>query len=224
MHYCTVLAISVACLLRLSEAQTIDPSTVSDETKTKWCNDQKAACPLLCLQQGASDEPTANDCTDSTLVYSCICSNGLQPNASEYSQTIPFYECQEAGNQCVARCPKTDSACQTTCRTANPCGAQVSETVLFPSAISSSLTLRQNPTRVNTSTISTMSATRTSQVTATSATDTDATAAFTGFGAASTTGTGGDSSDAKALAIGLGRSYGLAVVFIGISAGFTFLL
>lgn len=205
MHYITILAISVTCLLRFSKAQTIDPSTVSDETKTKWCNDQQAACPLLCLQQGASDVPTANDCTASSLVYSCICSNGQQPNASEYSQTIPFYECQEAGNQCVARCPKTDSACQTTCRTANPCGAQ-------------------NPTRVNTSTTSTMSATRTGDAAASSTMDADTTAAFTGFGPASATGSGGDSSDARALAIGLGKSYGLAMVFIGLSAGFTFLL
>lgn len=69
-----------------------------------------------------------------------------------------------------------------------------------------------------------MSATRTGDVAASSTTDADTTAAFTGFGAASTTGSGGDSSDARALAIGLGKSYGLAMVFIGLSAGFTFLL
>lgn len=147
----------------------------------------------------------------STLAYICLCDNGLTPNASEYSQTVPFYECTEAANQCVNRCPRGDSACQSQCRTASPCGAQ-------------------NPTRVNTSTISsTMSATSTGGG---GAAATDASAIYTGFGAASTTGSdsgsdsgsGGSSSNAQALAIGFGRSWGLAVVFVGISAGFTFML
>ncbi|KAL8720497.1 MAG: hypothetical protein Q9225_002650 [Loekoesia sp. 1 TL-2023] len=205
MYHSMILAIVTTPLLQLAASQTIDPSTVDDSTKQKWCDDQQASCPLLCLQQGASDVPASNDCTADTLAYSCVCSNGQQPNASEYSQTIPFYECTEAGTQCVNNCPKSDSACQTACRTAHPCGAQ-------------------NPTRINTSTISTMtmSATKTGGAAATSAAD--ATAAYTGFGAASTTGSGGDSNDARALAIGFGRSYGLALVLVGVSAGFTFML
>ncbi|KAL8842533.1 MAG: hypothetical protein Q9170_000487 [Blastenia crenularia] len=194
---------TAASLFQLVISQTIDPNTVDPATRQKWCDDQKASCPLLCLQQGVSDVPETNNCTAETLVYSCICSNGQQPNASEYSQTIPYYECTEAGTQCVNNCPKGDSACQTACRTAHPCGAQ-------------------NPTRINTSTISTMSATPTSGSAATGGAD--STAAYTGFGAASTTGSGGDSSDAETLAIGFGRSYGLALLFISISAGFTFLL
>ncbi|KAL8804615.1 MAG: hypothetical protein Q9223_005634 [Gallowayella weberi] len=143
----------------------------------------------------------------STLAYSCVCDNGLTPNASEYSQTVPYYECTEAATQCVNRCPKADSACQSQCRTAAPCGAQ-------------------NPTRVNTSTISsTMSATSTGGgASATDASATDASAVYTGFGSSPTTGSGGSSSDAQALALGFGRSWGLAVVFVGVSAGFTFML
>lgn len=139
----------------------------------------------------------------STLDFSCVCDNGLTPNASEYSQTVPFYECTEAATQCVNRCPKTDSACQSQCRTANPCGAQ-------------------NPTRVNTTTSSTMAATATRG----GAAGTDASdSSYTGFGDAATTGTSEESTNsAQALAIGFGRSWGLAVVFIGISAGFTFML
>ncbi|KAL8714780.1 MAG: hypothetical protein Q9220_001293 [cf. Caloplaca sp. 1 TL-2023] len=130
--------------------------------------------------------------------------NGQQPNASEYSLTIPYYECTQSANLCVDNCPKGDSACQSTCRTAHPCGAQ-------------------NPTRVNTSTISsTMAATATGGSAATDGAST----AYTGFGAASTTGSSskGDSSDAGSFVVGFGRSYGLAAVFIGISAGFTFFL
>ncbi|KAI4171482.1 MAG: hypothetical protein LQ343_004220 [Gyalolechia ehrenbergii] len=203
MHCPMILPIVASHLFQLAISQTIDPSTVDPSTRQKWCDDQQASCPLLCLQEGTSDAPTSNDCVADTLSYTCICSNGLQPNASEYSQTIPYYECTEANSQCVNNCPNGDSACQTSCRTAHPCGAQ-------------------NPTRINTSTISTMAATTTGGAAATDAAD--ATAAYTGFGSASTTGSGDDSSDARALVIGFGRSYGLALVFIGISAGFTFML
>ncbi|KAL8735827.1 MAG: hypothetical protein Q9181_002686 [Wetmoreana brouardii] len=204
MQYSTLLAILATPLFRLAAPQIIDPSTVDDATKQKWCDNQQASCPLLCLQQNASDTPASNDCTPSTLAFTCVCDNGQQPNASEYSQTIPYYECTEAATQCVNRCPSADSACQSQCRTAHPCGAQ-------------------NPTRVNTSTVSTMSATPTGG--STGASETGASAVYTGFGTASTTGSsGGGSSDAQALVIGFGRSYGLALVFIGISAGFTFML
>lgn len=67
-----------------------------------------------------------------------------------------------------------------------------------------------------------MAATTTGGAAATSGAD--ATAVYTGFGSASTTAGTGDSSDARALVIGFGRSYGLALVFIGISAGFMFML
>ncbi|KAL8939088.1 MAG: hypothetical protein Q9211_002901 [Gyalolechia sp. 1 TL-2023] len=203
MHYSMIYTIIAANLFQLALSQTIDPSTVDPSTRQKWCDDQQASCPLLCLQEGTSDPPTSNDCTAETLAFTCVCSNGLQPNASEYSQTIPYYECTEAGTQCVNNCPDGDSACQATCRTARPCGAQ-------------------NPTRINTTTISTMTATTASGAAATDAAD--PTAAYTGFGPASTTGSGDDKSDARALVIGFGRSYGLALLSIGISAGFTFML
>ncbi|KAL8915724.1 MAG: hypothetical protein Q9172_006725 [Xanthocarpia lactea] len=201
MQYLTTFAVFSTLLIQTAVPQTIDPSTVDPGTKETWCNNQKASCPLLCLQEGASDVPTSNDCTPSTLVYSCVCDNGLTPNASEYSQTVPFYECTEAATQCVNRCPSDDSACQSRCRTAAPCGAQ-------------------NPTRVNTTTSSTMSATATGG----GAAATDASAVYTGFGAASTTGSEDSSNNAQSLVIGFGRSWGLAVVFVGISAGFTFML
>src|SRR5271163_1563967 len=84
-------------------------------------------------------EPCA-DLEQTTLDFDCVCGNGQSPNASEYSQTIPYFECQEYGDQCVAAC-NGDSTCQGACRDNNPCGAQ-------------------NPTRVNvTSTSSAMSST-----------------------------------------------------------------
>ncbi|KAI4254033.1 MAG: hypothetical protein LQ352_003338 [Teloschistes flavicans] len=183
MHYFTTLVMLVTPLFQLVVPQYIDPSTVDDATKQKWCNDQQAACPLLCLQMNASDVPASNDCTASTLAFTCVCDNGLQPNASEYSQTVPYYECTESANHSLQA---------------------------------------QNPTRVNTSTISTMSATSTGG--SSGSKETGASAVYTGFGAASTTGSSSGKSDAQSLIFGFGRSYGLAIVFIGVSAAFTFLL
>lgn len=53
---------------------------------------------------------------------------------------------------------------------------------------------------------------------------TDAAEDYTGFGDSEPAGGSDSSSNAQALAIGFGRSWGLAVVFVGISAGFTLML
>ena len=52
------------------------------------------------------------------------------------------------------------------------------------------------------------------------ASETEDSEAFTGFGDAATTGSSDGASGAQSLVIGFGRSYGLALVFIGVSAGF----
>jgi hypothetical protein len=57
-----------------------------------------------------------------TLNYGCVCGNGLQPNVSEYSLTLPYFVCQEWGNQCVKNCG-IDNACSSSCREDHPCGA-----------------------------------------------------------------------------------------------------
>ncbi|KAJ5463294.1 hypothetical protein N7475_008238 [Penicillium sp. IBT 31633x] len=101
-----------------------DPSSVPYSTREAWCNSQTSACPLLCLQlPGASGTPTTNTCEATDLQYECLCSNGVSPNATEYSQTIPYYTCTENNNQCVLGCDG-NSVCQNNCRVDNPCGAQ----------------------------------------------------------------------------------------------------
>ena len=199
----------------------------ADPILEKWCNDQKSTCPLLCLQTtGGRLRPQQNDCTpvnskpdhgqytrslttkQSSLTYICVCSNGQQPNASEYSLTIPFHECQEYGNQCVRACPSNDAACQTDCRTRNPCGAQ-------------------DPKRVNISTTSTgapSTATATGDATDSTA---EATEVYTGFGSDSTATAesgNGNANDAQALVIGFGHTYGLFIVLTIVCGCFTFMV
>ncbi|KAK2625552.1 hypothetical protein QTJ16_004864 [Diplocarpon rosae] len=181
---------------------TIDPNSVSLAIRQGWCNSQQSTCPLLCLQlQGDSSTTEANDCDAESLTYDCICGNGLTPNLTEYSQTVPYFTCTEYGSQCVAAC-NGNSLCQSECREDHPCGAQ-------------------NPTRVNLSTVTTSStkppAGATSGVVYNGLGDAGSTTSPSG---AEATGTKSGSE----MALDAGRAYGLAVVLAGIFAGFTLIL
>jgi len=182
----------------------IDPNSVPLSTRNSWCQSQTTACPLLCLQlPGASSTTSDNTCDATTLEYSCICGNGMSPNASEYSQTLPYFLCTEYGNQCVAACGGA-TLCQSACRQDHPCGAQ-------------------NPIKVNvTSTSSVMSST----TLAAGASSGTAGVVYTGIGGAATTSAASSSSTKSGsdATLDLGRSYGLAVVFLGLFAGFALVM
>jgi len=184
----------------LGQAQySIDPNSVPIGTRDGWCTTQKQSCPLLCTQvQGGSSTTASNNCYPDSLTYTCVCGNGISPNASQYSQTLPYFICSEFGTQCVAAC-NGNTQCQSACRSDHPCGAQ-------------------DPVRVNTSTSSTMPST-------TAAGGAGSTQVFTGLGgaAATTTSASGKKSDAQSV-LDMGRSYGLAVVFTGIFTGFALVM
>ncbi|PLN82877.1 hypothetical protein BDW42DRAFT_192693 [Aspergillus taichungensis] len=115
---------SLAGAINAQTVVTIDPSSVDISTREQWCLSQTSSCPLLCLQYPKStSEPTSNTCDSDTLSYTCVCDNGKSPNASEYSQTIPYFICTEENNQCVDKC-NGNSKCQASCRDDHPCGAQ----------------------------------------------------------------------------------------------------
>ncbi|GAD94151.1 conserved hypothetical protein [Paecilomyces variotii No. 5] len=181
----------------LGAAQSIDPNSVPIDTRDQWCESQQTSCPLICLQlPGASSEPRDNSCNAKTLTYSCVCSNGMQPNSSEYSQTLPYFICTEYNNQCVNNC-NGDSSCQSACRDDHPCGAQ-------------------SPKRYN---ITTTSAT--SNPTA-SASGTGGDVVYTGFGSASTG--SAKKGDASTFALEIGQVYGLFGLAAGFLGGFALLL
>ncbi|RMZ76120.1 hypothetical protein DV738_g5090, partial [Chaetothyriales sp. CBS 135597] len=125
MHFLWLSVAVLPSLLGVALSQTVDPNSVPLATRAQWCQSQITQCPLICLQtKGNSAGTEANDCDADTLTYNCICSNGIAPNASEYSQTLPYYICTEANNQCVANCGTGNNACASSCREDNPCGAQ----------------------------------------------------------------------------------------------------
>jgi hypothetical protein len=194
--------LGLAGLSAAQDAYNIDTSKVSDSDKQTWCDNQKAQCPLICLLQPGVDTMTTiqNDCNPDDLSYSCICANNISPNLTEYSQTIPFYKCQEWGNECVKNC-NGDNICGDACRADHPCGAQ-------------------HPPGPNSSVLATMSQTSTASSTARTSVP------VTGFGgAAATTAASSSNKDGAASSmLNLGQSYSLAIVFAGLFAGFAIIL
>ncbi|TEY49824.1 hypothetical protein BOTCAL_0283g00100 [Botryotinia calthae] len=179
----------------------IDPESVDLNTRKSWCQAQTQTCPSLCLQTGSSST-TTNTCDPDTLNYACICGNGLSPNASEYSLTLPYFICTQYATNCVNNCTSCVNncsevnICQAACRDDNPCGAQ-------------------NPTRINTTSSTTQSSTGTAGASSTNA------VAYTGLGGSSSTST--PKSGAQ-MTMDFGKSYGLAVVFTGLFAGFALVM
>lgn len=177
----TAAAIASSALLSLASAQEqyqISPDSVSETTRQFWCNSQITQCPLICLQPPSETANIIdNTCEQETLSYSCVCGDGLSPNVTQYTQTLPYFICQEWGNQCVAACGNGNNACSSDCRENHPCGAQ-------------------DPIRPNSSTISsTMSSSSSSTAKEAGATtDSSGGTIYSGFGGASAT---GDSSSAE---------------------------
>ncbi|TQN68282.1 hypothetical protein CSHISOI_07175, partial [Colletotrichum shisoi] len=192
---CTLFAVAAAFVATAQTDYVIDPSSVRLSVRQGWCQDQKASCPVICRE--ISNKPVqVNECDPQALTYGCICGNGLQPNMSEYSVTLPYHVCQEYGNQCVADCGLGSNTCSNDCRVNNPCGAQ-------------------NPTRVNTT--SSAGADATASATATES----ANAVFTGI--AGENGSSGSGSSAAAT-LEMGRSAGLAVIVGSVLGAVAFLL
>ncbi|EQK99610.1 hypothetical protein OCS_04671 [Ophiocordyceps sinensis CO18] len=79
-----------------------------------------------------------NDCDPKQLTYGCLCGNNKRPNVSEYSLTLPYFICQEWGNQCVKDC--TNNRCASDCRENHPCGASA------PKKYNSTASSSVNPT------------------------------------------------------------------------------
>ncbi|KAF9699805.1 hypothetical protein EKO04_002332 [Ascochyta lentis] len=208
MH--STLALSFAAFAGLAAAQStsqndypyrIDPQSVSSANRQYWCDQNEAQCPLICLQQpGVTSSTTSdNECDPDQLTYSCVCENGVSPNITQYSQTLPFYICQEWGNQCVTNC-NGDNTCANSCRADHPCGAQ-------------------SPYKGNSTSSSTMSATSAPSGSATS------NIPVTGFGgAASTSAPSGGSTGAAAATFVPGAATSMAVLFGSVFFGFAVLL
>ncbi|KAI1319477.1 hypothetical protein F5Y16DRAFT_390861 [Xylariaceae sp. FL0255] len=103
------------------EQYTIEPSSVDITTRDAWCSQELSTCPIIC-EQIPPGGYVSNTCNSTTLEYTCTCQNGMSPNLTQYSLTLPFFICQEWGTQCVAGC-NGDNSCASDCTQNHPCGA-----------------------------------------------------------------------------------------------------
>ncbi|EPE10419.1 hypothetical protein F503_05514 [Ophiostoma piceae UAMH 11346] len=186
----SLLAVAAALVSSVHADYVIDPNSVSLTIRKGWCASELSTCPLIC-EQAKPFSTEVNTCDPTTLTYGCICGNGLQPNISEYSLTLPYFVCSEWGNQCVTACG-SDNSCSSDCRQKHPCGAQ-------------------NPSRANTTTASASGASATGSSTAT-ASDT----IYTGLGGNS----GSSGSSSKSAGVGRYSGLGLGLTLGGLAAGF----
>lgn len=210
MHMISSLALVFVAINGALSQTLANPNSVPIATRDQWCLSQKTQCPYICTQLPTTDGSPAtesNTCSPDDLSYSCVCSNGQQPNSSEYSQTIPYYICTENNNECVANCGGV-SSCQSNCRTQNLCGAQ-------------------DPKRVNTT-----SASASASATGAAASATSSGAVYNGFGASGSSGSaqttkassGTKTGAATRTLLHIGQVYGLAMVVVGFFAGFAVIL
>lgn len=185
---------------------TIDPETVPLSTREQWCESEKSTCPIIC-QQVEPRTTLVNECDPEKLNYGCLCGNNKRPNMTEYTLTLPFFVCQEWGNQCVTACGG-NNACESSCREDHPCGAS-------------------DPAKQTASS----TGTSTTKPTASSTNDEDdENTIFTNSPGSSDDDNQQGSSTPKnvnepgaASALALGEAYGLAVVVGGLFAGFALL-
>ncbi|KAF5642717.1 cdp-alcohol phosphatidyltransferase [Fusarium sp. NRRL 25303] len=199
----TVLAVGASAIAVVNADYVIDPESVPLSQRRVWCQNEIETCPMICSQTSKGDTKV-NDCDPKTLTYGCICGDGKQPNVSEYSLTLPFYVCQEWGNQCVEDC-KGSASCASDCRQNHPCGAS-------------------NPKKYN----ATSTATDTAAVKATASATDDPNVVYTGTpGGDDDDDSDSDSSTTTktngAAVIEAGRTWGLTVVLSTIFAGFAML-
>ncbi|KAK9238474.1 hypothetical protein V1525DRAFT_341471 [Lipomyces kononenkoae] len=131
-----VTALVVASTARAQVYPMVNVSTIDPATRQQWCQSEVASCPLICLDEGYGY--TSNLCYPDNLYYTCVCANGLSPNLTQYSLTIPYFLCTEQVSLCASNCG-SDNACVSACRQNKPCGAT-------------------DPTRVNVTTTSSASA------------------------------------------------------------------
>ncbi|CAG8457682.1 2512_t:CDS:2 [Funneliformis caledonium] len=118
-------ALLLFVVLLVTRVYSFDPAQVDPKTKATWCNDQMATCTNICNDSGSGGVRT-NFCKADTLEYSCICSNGLTPNSTEYTQTIPYFMCIADQETCTKGCGPAAQDC------VNGCQKNCTATVIKP--------------------------------------------------------------------------------------------
>ncbi|KAF9357124.1 hypothetical protein BGX26_004241 [Mortierella sp. AD094] len=113
----------LAVLALIVRVSAFDPMTVDNSTKLTWCQNQVGFCTNVCQELTQGAQTVDNRCDIMTLQYSCECQGGIIPNTTEYTETIPYFECTADVQQCIKNCALSDNGCYATCKQRN-CAAE----------------------------------------------------------------------------------------------------
>ncbi|KAG0345225.1 hypothetical protein BG004_003862 [Podila humilis] len=120
-----------------------DPMSVDNNTKLTWCQNQVGFCTNVCQEMTKGAETQQNQCDIQSLLYVCICEGNISPNASEYTYTIPYFQCVADNQACIKVCPQSDNACYSKCNEHN-CAAA------FPKKYNQTIATSLSPTPTGT--------------------------------------------------------------------------
>jgi len=136
----TLLFTTLLAAFAAAQNNTLDPNSVDLTTRNQWCTSEQNTCPILC---GGPMFTKANQCTGSTLSFTCTCSNGTGPsNIAQYLGSLPNYECNQLFADCRTTNPgsKSCTTCGTLQPTSVPTGTTSSSAAATSSATSTSST------------------------------------------------------------------------------------
>eukprot|EP00835_Amoeboradix_gromovi_P003446 NODE_227_length_13866_cov_0.400305.p7 type:complete len:160 gc:universal NODE_227_length_13866_cov_0.400305:12571-13050(+) len=90
--------------------------TIDSSTKSSWCARQVYSCKTVCYTSDAP-EPKQNTCDSDTLNYKCVCGDGDEPKLDIFTDTIPFYQCNEVKSRCQQNCAgkSNEQSCKSDC-------------------------------------------------------------------------------------------------------------
>ncbi|KAG0302484.1 hypothetical protein BGZ97_002330 [Linnemannia gamsii] len=74
---------------------------------------------LACVSAFDRAQTLDNRCDVQTLLFTCECQGGTIPNITEYTYTIPYFECVADVQKCIKDCPQGDNGCYTNCNGRN---------------------------------------------------------------------------------------------------------
>ncbi|KAK4500295.1 hypothetical protein PRZ48_008484 [Zasmidium cellare] len=171
---------------------TINVQQVPSALRSSWCRAQTNSCPQIC---GGRAQP--NNCDPDTLTYQCVCTDGSNPNITDYDQTIPSFICEQWKANCVDAHPN-DLDGQTGCQSVT-CGSRNASSNLA----------------------ATTSSAATTSATATSSSSAESTSAS---GTASSSASASATTSSAAMAIHVAEQYGTGIVAGGLLALFGLVL
>ncbi|KAI1083062.1 hypothetical protein F5B20DRAFT_528404 [Whalleya microplaca] len=73
----------------------IDPSDIDISDAVSWCTGEQNSCNTLC------GTAINNDCSTTTLDFTCVCQGGNEPDMNQYKNTMPWFVCEKLQDNCI---------------------------------------------------------------------------------------------------------------------------